>query len=60
VRADIPGGIAIYKHYEAFRQDLPAICEGFKLDVNELTFVDFSAIVAMWLEKQALSPSPDR
>ena len=51
-RADIPGGIAIYKRYESFRQDLPAICEKFKLDINELTFVDFSMTVAAWLEKQ--------
>jgi hypothetical protein len=51
-RADIPGGIAIYKRYESFRQDLPAICEKFKLDMNELTFVDFSMTVAAWLEKQ--------
>jgi len=51
-RSDIPGGSAIYKRYESFRQDLPRICEELKLDLNELTFVDFSQIVATWLQKQ--------
>jgi len=52
-RSDIPGGSAIYKRYESFREDLPRICEQLKLDLNELTFVDFSEIVATWLQKQA-------
>lgn len=51
-RNGIPGGAAIYTRYEAFRTDLPKICDELKLDVNELTFVDFSQIVATWLEKQ--------
>ena len=51
-RSDIPGGSAIYKRYESFREDLPRICEELKLDLNELTFVDFSQIVATWLQKQ--------
>ena len=51
-RTGIPGGAAIYKRYEAFRQDLPQICGELKLDVDELPFVDFSYTVATWLEKQ--------
>ena len=35
-----------------FREDLPRICEELKLDLNEHTFVDFSQIVATWLQKQ--------
>jgi hypothetical protein len=51
-RNDIPGGTAIYHRYESFHSDLPQICSELRLDVNELTFVDFSQIVAMWLKKQ--------
>jgi hypothetical protein len=56
-RSDIPGGSAMYKRYESFREDLPRICEELKLDLNELTFVDFSQIVATWLQKQLWLPS---
>ena len=49
-KSGIPGGAAIYKRYEEFRADLPAICAELKLDVAELTFADFSYTVAKWLE----------
>jgi hypothetical protein len=48
-RTVIPGGAEIFKRYEAFRGDLPAICAELRLDVSELTFADFSYTIARWL-----------
>lgn len=45
----IPGGLAIYARYEAFRSDLPEICGELHLDVGDLTFADFSYTIARWL-----------
>jgi len=50
---DIPGGGVIYGRYEVFRRDLPKICSELKLDLAELTFLDFSYTVGMWLEENA-------
>lgn len=49
----IPGGAAIYRRHEEFRGDLGAICEQLHLDIAELTFADFSFIVATWLQQHA-------
>jgi hypothetical protein len=46
---DIPGGVVTYARYEQFRNDLPSICEGLKLDVEHLTFSDFSFTISEWL-----------
>lgn len=51
-KTTIPGGSAIYKRYEQFRADLPRISAQLTLEVAELTFVDFSEIVANWLSQQ--------
>jgi hypothetical protein len=51
-RGNIPGGAVIYRRYETFRGDLPQMCARLNLDVNDLTFVDFSYTVAMWLSEQ--------
>ena len=48
----IPGGTAIFETYERFRSDLPKICTKFRLELSELTFVDFSQITATWLEEE--------
>lgn len=48
----IPGGKAIFDRYVAFRRDLPAICDELHLDVNDLTFVDFSYTIAAWLRRR--------
>ena len=45
----IPGGAAIYQAYVEFRQDLPRICAASGLDVESLTFTDFSRLIAIWL-----------
>jgi hypothetical protein len=52
-RNDLPSGSIIFSRYEKFRHDLPAICNELKLDLNDLTFVDFSYTVAFWLQKQS-------
>ena len=52
-RTDIPGGVAIYGRYEKFRADQPAICSELKLDLAQLTFLDFSYTIARWLERHS-------
>lgn len=39
------------KRHEAFREQLPEHCKRNHLDPEELTFGDFSALVAGWLQK---------
>ena len=51
-RTRIPGGKVIYERYLEFRADLPEICGAFRLDVNDLTFVDFSYTIAFWLQRK--------
>lgn len=48
-RSVMPGGAVIFSRYEAFRADLPQICATLRLDLTDLTFVDLSFTVAMWL-----------
>jgi len=45
----IPGGTTIYNRYIRFRSDLRGICSELRLDLNELTFVDFSHTILFWL-----------
>ena len=45
----IPGGQAVAAEYDQFHRDLPAILAARMLDVSEMTFGDFSAIVAAWI-----------
>ncbi|HYI09078.1 MAG TPA: hypothetical protein VEK57_08390 [Thermoanaerobaculia bacterium] len=47
---DIPGGAAIYSHYEQFRRELPDVYAKLKLDESEITFADFSLAVARWVD----------
>lgn len=51
--APIPGGAAIYDRYQTFRRELPELCDNLKLDVERLTFADFSYAVAWWLQQQS-------
>lgn len=48
--AGIEGGAAIFKRYQTFRAALPQICSELNLDVNDLTFTDFSFAIARWLQ----------
>lgn len=46
---NIPGASYIWKRYEKFLTDLPAICRILKIDPKELTFNDYSQTVSEWL-----------
>ena len=52
-RAGIPGKEAISARYRQFRKELPEICEGLKIQVEELTFADYSQVVIEWLRKES-------
>ena len=47
----LPGGAGMAKRYDAFQKQLPAHCASNHLDFEELTFSDFSALVAGWLQR---------
>jgi len=52
-RTGIPGKTAIWKRYTQFQLELPAICEKFQIQVDELTFSDYAHIVTEWLRQNA-------
>lgn len=47
----LPGGTRMAERYNAFVAQLPAQCAGVHVTPEELTFSDFSALVAGWLQK---------
>lgn len=47
----MPSGAVIYREYKKFRRHLPKICRLSNLDMNEITFADYSYIVAKWCEE---------
>ena len=48
-RTTIPGGTTIFTRYQTFRKELPSICDKLRLDIDALTFVDFSYTVGYWV-----------
>lgn len=55
-RTNMPGAQEILRRYNLFQQKLPSICDVMRIQVNELTFVDFAFAIAEFLkevEKQA-------
>lgn len=54
---DIPSGLHIRQRYELFGKVLPYLCKDLKLDLKDLSFVDFSYLVAIWLDRVNLSVS---
>lgn len=46
----IPGGKKMLDRYELFRSHLPEICEERHLQVEDLTFMDFTNVVYVWLD----------
>lgn len=44
-------GMTTYTRYLQFRGDLPSICEELELDVDDLSFADFSFTIAVWLRE---------
>jgi len=46
----IPSGSKIAERYHLFENDLPLICQTFRKEKNELTFIDFRNLVTAWLK----------
>lgn len=47
----LPGGTGMVRRYKSFIKQLPEHCAKNHLDPDELTFSDFSALVAGWLQR---------
>lgn len=45
----IPSGSRLVQGHRQFQYDLPNLCESFRLDFDELTFIDYQNIVVQWL-----------
>ena len=46
----IPGGGAIWRHYQEFLKDLPRTAEGFQLEVEDMIFNDYTLVLEEWLK----------
>ena len=46
---DVPGGRAIATEFERFRAGLPGIAASKRMEPDELTFKDLTAIAATWI-----------
>jgi hypothetical protein len=51
--ANIPGGRVIASEFAAFLQALPAICNDRQLDFEELTFGDYTDMIAQYVAQSA-------
>ncbi len=49
----IPSGRKIAERYVAFLHDLPAYCEAASLDLDDLTYSDYTGLVVEWLRQAA-------
>ncbi len=45
----LPGGAEIYRRFQQFAQELPALCQEFRMQRDELTFNDSASIIYDWL-----------
>jgi hypothetical protein len=54
---DVPGGRAIAAEYVRFCEDLPAIAAAKRLETDELTFKDLTAIAAQWIIQENAPPA---
>jgi hypothetical protein len=48
---NMPSGTVIYRAYKSFKRKLPKICAHSNLDMDEITFADYSYIIADYLSK---------
>lgn len=55
----VPGGRAIATEYERFCVDLPKIAAVKRLEADELTFKDLTAIAAQWVIQEDVAAKPD-
>jgi hypothetical protein len=56
-RKTLPGGAEIHRRFLLFQHDMPRLCEGGKLERDELTFQDYTFLIANWLAEQAKASS---
>ncbi len=49
-RQAIPGGGIIWRRYQTFMAELPQTAEELRLDVEDLIFNDYAAVIARWME----------
>jgi hypothetical protein len=52
----LPSGKTIYNDYRHFLAQVPTICERSALHANDLTFLDYSFVVADWLKTLKSTP----
>lgn len=52
-RRTIPGGLAIWRRFQLFQNDLPRICEDLELEVEEITYNDYCLFASDWLNAVA-------
>ena len=45
----LPGGAAVFDHYQHFVNELPELASDFRLDPQDLTFNDLTTLVYLWL-----------
>lgn len=45
----IPGGKSMVKRYKRFRSDLPTLCERYEIEMEELTFNDWTDFITEWV-----------
>ena len=53
-RANLPGGAEIFARFRQFQTALPDICRRLRLEVDEITFLDLLAAIAMWLDQRRI------
>lgn len=51
---NLSGGAKIYERYIEFQKQLPLFCKERHIKLEELTFIDFSEAVSIWLEVNPL------
>jgi len=52
-RRQLPGDRDVLDGYRRFQSELPSLADGFRLDSNKLTYIDFDFILTGWLESRA-------
>lgn len=50
----MPGGNEICKRFEVLKEELPEMCREILLDLEEVNFNDYCALVSSWLEKNSV------
>lgn len=50
-RKTIPGGREILRRYRLFETNLPEMCNSIPIEIEELTYNDYTNFISMWLEE---------